>query len=306
MANVYELIRATGIIPASDQKFEIDDKVHRFRIEGERASRLSGTYQLTERPDGRIIGWVRDHRQALTVPIASGGVRQYKTQAEIEADRERIIQFKKQKQMLVDAAQAQAADRARKLWNGGSEEKPHPYLTRKGIPLISARVLRDILLVPVYDSEGKICNLQCIDPTGRKKFLKNGKKTGCMGAIPPAKNIGINTIYITEGYATGVSINTATGCPIALAFDCGNLINVVKQLRERHPGSRLIIAADNDQWATRPDGSLFNAGRWYAERAGADQIDIPYFPPDHPDRPTDWNDYAAIHGIEKLRECLLT
>ena len=300
MAGLSELIRSTGIIPAEGQEFYIDDKVHRFRIHGEKALKASGAYQLTKKPDGRVIGWVRDHRQGLTVPVATKGQTPMTTQ-----QREKLIAEQAEKAAAKEAIQMEIAVKARKLYQGGKENGTHEYATRKGIPIIGARVRGDVILVPLYDGEGKICNVQCINQNGDKRFLTNGKKHGCMGAIPPKQGRGINDIFVVEGWATGVSVWLATGSAVAIAFDCGNLPSVVVALRERHPASRLINAGDDDQWTVKPGGQPFNAGRHYAAICKMDIDLFPPFPKDHPEKLTDWNDYHKEQGIDAVRKLLL-
>ena len=302
MSDLYELIRSTGILPAEGQSFMMDDKVHRFRIYGEKTIRASGSYQLFQRPDGKIIGWVRDHRQALTVTVTSKAARPMSA-----AEHQKMLADRAAKVAEKEAVQFETAVRARKIYMGGRDNIKHPYAERKGVPIVGARVIRDLLLVPAYDyqTDNKICNVQCINPDGEKRFLTNGKKTGCMGAIPPRQGNGINTIYVVEGWATGVSVWLATGCAISIAFDCGNLISVVEVLRGKHPASKIVIAGDNDQWTAKPDGTPFNPGRAFAELAKPNRILLPDFAADHPLRLTDWNDYHKVHGLDSLKERFL-
>lgn len=300
MSGLSELIRSTGILPADGQDFFIDDKVHRFRIHGEKMMKSSGAYQLAQKPDGRVIGWVRDHRQGLTVPVSTKGHRPMTT-----GQREDLIRARAAKAAEKEALHLEIALKARRLYQGGRESGQHAYAARKGIPLIGARVRRDMILIPLYDGEGKICNVQCINLQGDKRFLTNGKKLGCMGAIPPQRGVGINKIYVVEGWATGVSVWLATGCAVAIAFDCGNLTSVIAALRDRHPASRIIMAGDDDQWTTKPGGQPFNAGRHHAALAKPDAALFPAFPADDPEKRTDWNDYHIAFGLDEVRKFLL-
>jgi putative DNA primase/helicase len=49
-------------------------------------------------------------------------------------------------------------------------------------------------------------------------------------------------IVVAEGFATGASIRMATGLPVLVAFDCGNLLPAAAA----HGKARFIWAADND------------------------------------------------------------
>lgn len=101
-----------------------------------------------------------------------------------------------------------------------------------------------VLMVPVATAEGVIRNLQFIWPTGKKRFMRNGRKSGLMhviGAVSPRA-----PLCVAEGYATGATIHEATGYPVALAWDAGNLLPVAQALRAAYPAARLVICADND------------------------------------------------------------
>lgn len=306
MYNLHELIRKTGVVPASDAKLVADDKVHRFRIEGEKAARLSGTYCITITPDGAAIGWVRDHRQGVTFPIKERSNIAFTSMSDMESYRQRIAAERERKLAELLRLQDAAKLRAQDLYKShGFSEGRHSYLERKGIPLIGAKAMKSMLMIPIYNDEGEICNLQFISQDGTKRFLKNGKLQGCIGVIPPGKKVGLNTIYIVEGYATGVSVHLATQCAVALAFNAGNIPAAAERLKQRHDASKIIIAADNDQWSKRPDGTPFNAGKHYSSLSKADHVILPPFPYDHPDQPTDFNDWHAIYGLDSLRDALV-
>jgi|GEM_PF-6904634 len=51
---------------------------------------------------------------------------------------------------------------------------------------------------------------------------------------------------IWERTDTAASIHKATNYPIAVSFDAGNLLPVVKNLRSKFPNIELVICADND------------------------------------------------------------
>ncbi len=151
MTGLSVLFSSTGFLPAAGQEFYLDDKVHRFRIHGEKMMKCSGAYQLTKKPDGRVIGWVRDHRQGLTVPVATKG------QQPMTADqRDKLIAEQAAKVAAKEAVQLEVAIKARKLYQGGKENVRHAYADRKGIPVIGARVRGDVILIPLFDGEGKI------------------------------------------------------------------------------------------------------------------------------------------------------
>ena len=74
-------------------------------------------------------------------------------------------------------------------------------------------------------------------------------------------------VLVAEGYATAATIYQATGHPIAVAFDCGNLEPVARALRKKYPRARIVICADNDLETEQRTGR--NPGMEAARRAAA-------------------------------------
>ncbi|MEO5364155.1 MAG: toprim domain-containing protein [Magnetococcus sp. DMHC-8] len=111
-------------------------------------------------------------------------------------------------------------------------------------------LIEDVLLVPMRDWDGYLWNLQGIFPTkvetlGRDKdFLLGGRKQGLFFLIGGIDEAG--TLVLVEGYATGCSVHVATGFPVLVCFDCGNLKAVAVEARRRFPTIDMVIAADND------------------------------------------------------------
>jgi putative DNA primase/helicase len=53
-------------------------------------------------------------------------------------------------------------------------------------------------------------------------------------------------LLVAEGYATGASAHEATGFPVAIVWDAGNIAQVVKELHVRYPRAKMLILADDD------------------------------------------------------------
>jgi putative DNA primase/helicase len=89
------------------------------------------------------------------------------------------------------------------------------------------------LVIPMFQ-KNKVKSLQFINAKGEKRFLPGGKKGGYLiGSIQPDK-----PVCVCEGFATGTSIHEATGYPVLVAFDAGNLRNMAEVLRAEYPGVR--------------------------------------------------------------------
>ena len=109
------------------------------------------------------------------------------------------------------------------------------------------------LIVPAGNA-GKLATLQFIRADGVKKQLPHGSIRGAryiLGRLTDAE-----IIIIVEGFATGASIYEATGLPVVVAFDAGNLATVTAGIRRDHPAAKIILAGDND---IRPAGSQLTA-----------------------------------------------
>ena len=85
-----------------------------------------------------------------------------------------------------------------------------------------------------------------------------------------------------------------------VTFDTSNLLAVADAIREAKPDAIIVMAADNDQWTTKP---VQNPGVHFATRAAASVrglIAIPPFESDAEGQPTDFNDLALRDGAEAV------
>ena len=202
------------------------------------------------------------------------------------------------------AAHDQAAIEAAALWAQASETGTSDYLTRKGITGHGVRFAADgWLLVPVRDASGKLWNVQRIAPVKPsdggtdKLFLRGGRKSGLWHWCgDPA---GAAVLLICEGYATGASIHQATGRPVAVAFDAGNLAHVAKALRSQYPQALILVCGDDDRDTHARTGN--NPGRDKATAAARAVRGIAVFPENLPDGGSDFNDQHQAHDLDAVR-----
>jgi antirestriction protein ArdC/phage/plasmid primase-like uncharacterized protein len=174
------------------------------------------------------------------------------------------------------------------------------------------------LLVPLYGADGKIGNLQTINPNF-KGFVKDGRKAGLFtvaGTTPRAYFNGLESdqkapILFAEGYATANTVARLADQPCVVAFDSGNLDAVIAQFRERYPERPFLIASDNDHQKplqVGPDGKpMKNVGLVKAIEAGKAHgagVMAPQFAQD--DKGTDWNDLEKSVGTDAARNVLAT
>lgn len=164
------------------------------------------------------------------------------TEAERQANRERINAMQRQRNEDLAQRQQVAATTALKHWTAATLCTKHDYLTRKGIKPNGVKVEGDNLLIPMRDTAGTIHSLQTITPDGTKMFMSGGRVKGCYFSIGKPEG----ALIVCEGFATGASIHQCTGHAVAVAFTAGNLEAVAVALRTKYPAFKVIIAADDD------------------------------------------------------------
>ncbi len=209
------------------------------------------------------------------------------------------------------AAHAHAASEAVALWAQASETGDSPYLTRKGVQPHGVRFAADgCLLVPVRDAAGMLWNVQRIAPAKPadggtdKLFLKGGRKSGLWHLLGDVASLasdpaGPAVLLIAEGYATAASLREATGRPVAVAFDAGNLAPVAKALRSQYPAALLVLCGDDDVQTYARTGN--NPGRDKATAAARTARGLAVFPANLPEGGSDFNDLHQAAGLEAVR-----
>ena len=205
-----------------------------------------------------------------------------------------------------DAAHAAAAADAAAQWDAASDTGASPYLARKGVQAHGLRFAPDgCVLVPLRDAAGDLWNLQRIAPERPaegtdKLFLKGGRKSGLWHWCgDPA---GASVLLIAEGYATAASVHQATGHPVAVAFDAGNLAHVAKALRQQYRAALLVLCGDDDAATEARTGT--NTGRVKAEAAARTVRGLAVFPEGLPDGGSDFNDMHQAQGLEAVGACI--
>lgn len=171
-------------------------------------------------------------------------------------------------------------------------------------------VTRWIALVALRNGKGQIRGIQELHPEKRifrggdnprnKHFV--GKVSGCFAHFGALENG--RKILVAEGVATAYTLFTSTNETSIAAMTCGNLSNVVKELRSRYPKSDITICADNDH---KTEG---NPGLKAARKAAADygcKLSAPTFPDgeefdSHGNPRKDFDDLRQLSGPEAVKE----
>lgn len=194
-----------------------------------------------------------------------------------------------------------------------------PYLSDKGITdpavLANARINRfkdeDRLVIPMYDRPNHIVNRQAIDANGGKFFLPGGEVGGAYGKIAAPNSDWTGGVYLAEGFATAASIHMATGKPVVIAFNAGNLPKVAAKMAQILPkNAPVYIAADNDASQTGIKKAA-EAAQVLGNRA---RVVMPEFTGDEIARfqqkhgqdsmPSDFNDLHELRGLDAVQSAL--
>lgn len=217
-----------------------------------------------------------------------------------------------EKKKAKEAQWEEVAARCQKIWADLTDRGESPYLKRKGLEgLFGCKLMptKDGVqtVVPARDAQGKLWGLQYIPKEGLKLYVGKMKKQGCyhvLGKI--GQDLGA-PLLVAEGLATAASLHQATGYPVVVAFDSGNLGPVAQALSAQYPSHRLVICGDEDRWNTklvRGQEVPYNTGRESATAAARAVGGVPCFPRFNSlvDRPTDFNDLHVRDGLEVVRE----
>ncbi|ATV21236.1 LPD7 domain-containing protein [Pseudomonas syringae] len=280
----------------------MDGSRQRVATVDDKHGKKSGVYCgfLDRRPAGWFINYHRaDSPKDVTNWAATGGesdpitrlhIRAGAKQAQEDAARDRAVTYAKQTLA------------AKRLYDRLPAADPaHPYLVRKGIPPTpDIRQTRNgALVVPFFNASGTFKTLQYIPPEGEKFLFKDAPKQEHFlvvgGPLDP-----VNPILYAEGYATARSLNLATGLPVVMTIDAGNMVAVAKVLHQQYPDSRHLFMADFDH-AKDVNKGLIMANE--AAIAVGGQVMYPTFNDAEIARGfTDFNDLHQSRGLDAVRE----
>lgn len=289
-------IAETGLTPPGD--VIPDGQIHRFATNG-RPDDDAGWYILfgDDSPAGEFGCWRAGIKRTWSARNMTS-----MTPVELQIHKQRLTQVQNQREEEEARRHAEAATKAAELWQHMLlAPSDHPYLTTKGVLAHDLRVYSGALhiasqsmdgafVVPLCDASGALCSLEFITKDGDKFFLPGGRKRGCWYVLGKI----VDTIGITEGYATGATVHQAIDIPIVIAFDAGNLRPVAEAIRTKYPHSHIFIFGDNDENRT---------GQNKASEAALAVSGITVIPDGIGD---DWNDMHQRDGLDAVRTAILS
>lgn len=288
-----DAIQSAGLIPPDD--IEADGKLRRFSSNGKKADD-AGWYLLHD--DGIPAGSFGDWRTGI-MQTWRADIGRTLTAGEEAAHRAKVETMRREREAEEAQRKSEAKTKAAAIWQK-AEPAPgdHPYLIRKGIKASGAKQYNDALLIPM-GADGEIHSLQFVGLDGEKRFLTGGRVKGCYFSIGKPK--GAVALCIAEGFATGATIHEATGYPVAVAFNAGNVGAVAKAMRDKFSDLALILCADDD---IQTDGNPGLTAATDAARSVGGLLALPDFGIDRPAGASDFNDMAALCGQEAVRQAI--
>jgi len=291
-------------------------RIQSVHIQGHDSSSRNGRYAIHQ--DGVPTLWLKDWKTGIEETIVhkdsklNSHINDKSLEVQKEINRIRNVQSDYDKNRMYFAVSKRLEAR---LNNLSPATDDNFYLAKKGIePTDGVKVDgHGNLVIPFSDKDGNIKTVQKIlkqdDGTYLKLFEKGGEKAGSFHLIDGYKSRDI--IIFCEGYATGATLNQATGYSVVVVGDSGNYKPVFDVLiKDKHftniDKMKIIIAADNDVLVTKP---IKNPGLTKAKEAAAyiaekypdlkDKIAvaIPSFTQDEvAEKFTDFNDLAQSRG----------
>lgn len=282
-----------------------DGQKHRIQVQGDR--RPNSEYKLYA--DDPPAGWFRCFKRAPDPVSWSASSKSWRglPGADLEALKRRSRERRDAERRAREAKNAEAARRAERHRGERRDADPgHPYLVRKGVQAYpGVKQVGSRLFLPLRGPDGKVCGGQFIAPDGEKKFISGTVAAGAYFALGGKPE---RTIVVAEGYATAATVHEATGLPVAVALDCGNLVRVGEMLRGKlGPNMEIVFAADDDRKTLKP---VRNPGITHAVAAAEavrGAVAVPPWPRENIDG-GDFNDFASdpgLGGMRKVRSTVL-
>jgi phage/plasmid primase-like uncharacterized protein len=259
---------------------EPDGKWHNVSVESYKGGRnKSGSYifSLNGARDGSAIGTILNKHTGESFTWKHEGVLltpEQRARSRVEAsvrDASAALEVTKMQDI--------AAAHADEIWSAGWPANNHGYVIKKEISADGFRqvhgsvllqysefrsedgasIIReqdDYLIVPLTNAHGHLRGLQAINSDGSvKTFMRGAQKKGTMLVLGAdsfdalARQRDLSVVPFVEGVSTGASFRAASGLPVVVCFDAGNLETVVAEMSHAlSPSVVRVLAVDDDQF----------------------------------------------------------
>lgn len=309
--DVLNQLRAFGL----DVDGLVVGKFRRCRVEGADKEKR-GWYHLhelvTRSGSLLLVGsygvWHGNTNNAQKIELPKADEGQSLTDEQRQALKRRIAEDRKRAEADRQAEAERAASRATAVWMKCLPTGECDYLARKGVHAHGLRFSETgAMVVPMLDTQGRVHGLQFILPSDHPRRKKTGRdkefwpaglaKKGHFFILGTPMPGGI--ILVAEGYATAASLHEATGLPVIVAFDAGNLLPVCAAISQRYKRARILVCGDDDFLS---DGNPGATAASAAAMAVSGAHLLPQFAADRGERKiTDFNDLHMLEGLHVVR-----
>jgi len=287
---------AMGVEPENPENIIADDVRRRFKVVGDKPKTENGAYSLCEEGDF-MYGWFMTHKDQVVHKWHTKSNTRMSDEERANhkkfMDEKKAARLKKEKEDRIECYK-----KSNHIWNEASVSGSNDYLVKKKIGLNGARVYKDAIVVPVRNG-ADLLGLQFIGNSGEKRFLTNTPIDG--GYFSMAKmGDDFSRIYIAEGYATAASVREATGNPVVIAFNAGNMKAVTVKIHKKYPEAHIVIASDNDHETTNAKNEPWNVGMEKAGQAAVAIGGAHVVGPETEAGIFDWSDVHLKYGLEAV------
>jgi putative DNA primase/helicase len=279
----------------------MNGKRQRVATVEDKAGKQSGVYCGFE--DRRPAGWFINYHRAVsdkevTNWKATGGEADPDTRLHLRAGARQSQDDAERERAKLHTSRTAAAKR---LYDRlPPVDADHPYLVRKGIaPTAELRQTNSgSMVVPFFDVSGAFKTLQYIPVTGDKLLYKDAPKQGSFLVVGGSIQKGQPILY-AEGYATARSLNEATGHPVVMTIDAGNMLTVSAILHREFPDNPHLFLADFDH--TKDVNKGLDTANMAAERVGGVVVHPDFTDAEKALGLTDFNDLHKSRGLDAVR-----
>ncbi|UOF77447.1 toprim domain-containing protein [Caudoviricetes sp.] len=251
----------------------------------------SGWAYLKANEQGAVGTW-GDWKTGESYTWYSNDRKKPLTDAEKAQWAERKREEERRRELEAQQKHEVARETASVMWGVGVYTPENKYALRKQITPFGSKQARDRkLMVPLFNQQGQLVNIQTIAPDGEKLFLYGGQIKGCFFGIGKVGKVTV----VCEGYATGVSIHMATNLPVVVAFNAGNLPVVCEFFAGISKVKGVVVASDNDRSGTGIKKAL------ECVQVAPRKVRVALCPHIGEGKGTDFNDLHVAHGLNAVK-----
>ena len=303
-----DFMQANDCEPIEDLYIQLDGKIHRYKVRGDKSGDKSGAYCIFS--DHWPAGWVQNWRNGAAISWCYERDRLNDEGKSYFTDEKykKALSISRKHQDKLKREREAACIKASETVRIFTETLPNatndfPYLVKKSVFAIGYLKFNPAskqLCLPLTDIEGNVKSMQYIDAEGNKKFHPGTSTTGVffgyqLDRLDKEPDL---PILITEGYATLATVASRLDFPCVAAMTCHNLLPVAADLKKKYPGHKIIIMADNDHM-TKGNPGLTKA-REAEAKLGLQGIAYPKF--EEGEDGSDWNDLYRLRGFKNAAD----